>query len=346
MNLNQISIKPVSNVVEIDAKYANAETRYMVLAHKINTMACFLKYAGEDIKGSASYELKEKLISSLLEIKNLKNFTLAGANSQELLEHQYNAEDYSGLMFYRCFNSAWKLYLKHDPEMDMEQPFLMIFNGLYKKQRPVLTAEACVLAHPDETKYKEYLLKDILRRAIAATGFPKNDIKRINVLNREALKKLLISIGAPNTFLEEIDSVFTDAHVVSHDAHDTEANEMERKTTDSDSLNAYEQADMIIANLISSVERLMDESETWKDAAVHKNLIFYFTLKARQYIESGDTRHVIMLKDFIDEDLLRYANEHESDNDVTILSDYMGEQYNTTRKKLRKVQKALLEMAA
>lgn len=346
MTLNQLSIKPVSDVVEFEEKYSSAEERYLELADKINKIACFMKYAQNNIKGCATYDLRDKLVANLLEIKNLKKFTPGGADCEELLEHQYKAQDYSGLMFYKCFNSAWKAFVKHDAEKDIEQPFLMIFNGIYKRQAPVLIAEACENANYGEVKYKEHLLRDALKRAVAVTGFPKKNVKHINVLNRKALKELLIDIGAPETFLLEVDNIFDDVHVVRYNCYDDENAEMDRTSSDATSLIDYVHADVIVVNLVNALERLREESKTWRDSAVRTNLTFYFTLRARKYLESGDTRLVIMMKDFVDEDLLSYANKHESDNDVLILSDYTGDMYNTTRKKLRKVEKALSEMVA
>jgi len=313
--------------------------KYALLARNIEDTA-HLMHTQKNLGAGIYAQLQYELVALLLSIKKLNKFVPGNANSEDLLEYEGNARNYSGVVFTECYNYAWKCYGTLDKETHQLVPFLHWFNYLYSIKQNDIVAEKALDARAWDNKCKKEKLSELLRNAIVEYGYTE-PLPRINVLNLEALLGQLRTIGADEALLEKAQDIYAANYVQS----DACVSIQDRAASDEREIEDQEYADSVIYFLATAIEKLQEEAQSWSDPVVRNNLIFYVTLKAREYLKTGDESLVILLKEYIDKDLLRYAESHDSGNDVSIFAEYTHQQYDTARKKLRKVEKAFQEMA-
>jgi len=341
MNSIQIPVKKASLVN--NSSYQNVAQKYEQAQGRIEAMASFIKRAEGVLSQNELQDLHNQLSAEILAIKNLKAFVPSAAPLGELLEHQYKSEEYCGKAFAASYAFAWRHYGEIDQQTGKPAAFLKLFNIMYKKKAGDIIAENVLNQNPGENRYKATKLRELFREALLETNY-QHEVPRFNVLSKTAMQQQLKTIGASKRYFDKLDEITDETHVISHDLY-AENGEIDRDSSDTTVYLEDTYADLAVENLLSRIEQLQEKCKSLPDKAVGKNLIFYVTLKAREYLKTGNRKRVMLLSDYIDKDLLRYAYEHESANDSEIFAEYMGQEYNTARKKLRKVELAFQEMA-
>lgn len=324
--------------------HSSRRKQFNNLEQKIEAVAFSMLSNIQTISPMEMRHLENKLIQLLFQYKGFEAYADLELYDRTM-EEMPKADKFSLNMIFRCYLSAWKSYSRGDLAKAKTDPFLKHFNAFYKKRKSEIISEKLSETDYWNLRAREAELSLILKEAKVNSTYA-GYLPQISVLNRDKFLEQLAVLGASKDLVDKAIKIYESNFVGADAQTDSEGEETDSLISDSISHSSAMHRERMMMYIADCVDRALEAARAEKNVFIISNLPYFVTLRALPYMNEQFNMVRILLEDFLDRDLLMFAQNNDFENEVELFSEYKNQQYNTARKKLRKVEKWLGEWAA
>lgn len=288
---------------------------------------------------------------------NFRREAAAFRNAQSTVQDAHDVRGKASSLFYydgEILAKALKSSFEKYRQPENHQHFLQIFRAhIFTKMLGIKQTHTIAQTGAEEQRAKRVWIREFLNHAAKVLG--QEHVARKNksnefdfeILSRDKSIAYLKRIGADEEMIKNFEELFSEKHVVKNEVPMEEGNEI-RYRADTHVTEDHTANEVTVMKITDIVDKGM-EAACKGNYRLLPFIRYYFTLHFFEQIGTQNYVLYYMIQPYIDEYLLSFCKEYWCGKTLKkqdILARYLHLEPDTVRKRLKSVEKFLLQVQA